>query len=242
MGSAPRLRRRSMDQGDHGRRHRRRRSRALCLSPPYGGARVDCRRLGRVREQPQGEVLPTHREGATRARRQDRGVRQLRGRRLQGASRRRSVRNYSCCLSAFANSFAFRSAAAPSNTTSTPSCAFTSTCALLISCVEGYRARRLFGRRKQNSAICAKHVASSPPSDGGVKGTARAWSGGMTLCRTLESLHAAFGSSLLFGITASDVSTYGAAAFVLVLVTVIAAYLPARRTLVFDAAMVLRGD
>jgi len=64
----------------------------------------------------------------------------------------------------------------------------------------------------------------------------------MTLCRTLESLHAAFGSSLLFGITASDVSTYGAAAFVLVLVTVIAAYLPARRTLVFDAAMVLRGD
>jgi putative ABC transport system permease protein len=49
-------------------------------------------------------------------------------------------------------------------------------------------------------------------------------------------------SSLLYGITAADPSTYGAAAGLLVIVGAAASYLPARRATRLDPATLLRSD
>jgi putative ABC transport system permease protein len=48
-------------------------------------------------------------------------------------------------------------------------------------------------------------------------------------------------SSLLFGVTPTDVATYGAVAFVLLAVAVIACYLPARRAASVDPMVALRN-
>ena len=49
-------------------------------------------------------------------------------------------------------------------------------------------------------------------------------------------------SSLLYGVTAADGTTYGAAALLLIVVGAIASYLPARRAMRLDPAIALRGE
>jgi len=49
-------------------------------------------------------------------------------------------------------------------------------------------------------------------------------------------------SSLLYGVTVADRTTYGAAALLLMVVGAIASYLPARRAMRLDPAIALRGE
>ena len=49
-------------------------------------------------------------------------------------------------------------------------------------------------------------------------------------------------ASLLFGVSATDAWTYGLTALALVVVAVLASYLPARRATQFDPALTLRAD
>ena len=49
-------------------------------------------------------------------------------------------------------------------------------------------------------------------------------------------------SSLLYGVTAADLTTYSAAALLLVVVGAVASYLPARRAMRLDPATSLRSE
>src|SRR5690348_14025843 len=86
LGPDARLRRRAVDQRHHRRRPPDRGRRALHRAPPNGEARLDRERVGRLREQPESQVLSPHCRRPEAAPQSDGLVHSLCARGVQGAS------------------------------------------------------------------------------------------------------------------------------------------------------------